>query len=346
MEYADKLEASGMGLPELLNLTPSALNMEYGMKRGHIARFTDRTTVCGIMMPPSISSLPTARRRSSCSSFVTSRTYFDMDSSKSSPAHSVTGPDHQGESRKSFSSNSNARKEKSPTFSNGLKGTAPALPSESRFRGIVGSSSSIKDVASLSVLEKIFVEKVTPEHRPGVNLWNQADLKLPPPMKASDLWAKKPTIILCIRRPGCIMCRAQAHQLYSRKPIFDAWGVQLVAVINEYLEREVQLFWPRFWGGMILLDKNREFFKALGGGILPKESFFTGFIFNRVAWTNYQRAKAMEIESNFSGKGSIKGGLLILRAGRGGVAYQFMERNFGDWAPLEELFKVCETLHQ
>jgi hypothetical protein len=36
------------------------------------------------------------------------------------------------------------------------------------------------------------------------------------------------------------MCRAEAHQLYSRKPIFDAMGIQLVACLNEHIDAEVQ----------------------------------------------------------------------------------------------------------
>lgn len=35
------------------------------------------------------------------------------------------------------------------------------------------------------------------------------------------------------------MCRAEAHQLYSRKTIFDALGFQLVAVLHEQIESEV-----------------------------------------------------------------------------------------------------------
>jgi hypothetical protein len=37
----------------------------------------------------------------------------------------------------------------------------------------------------------------------------------------------------------CIMCRAEAHQLYSRKPIFDSLGFQLFAVLHEEIESEV-----------------------------------------------------------------------------------------------------------
>lgn len=35
------------------------------------------------------------------------------------------------------------------------------------------------------------------------------------------------------------MCRAEAHQLYAKKPIFDALGIRLFAVLHEYIESEV-----------------------------------------------------------------------------------------------------------
>ncbi|MCO5603649.1 hypothetical protein L7F22_057800 [Adiantum nelumboides] len=337
MEYADKLEASGKGLPELLNLSPSMLSTQYGMKRGHVARFVDRAMACGILMPPSLTPVPTSRRRSS------SRFSKDSDSYKSSPNRPFSGTTS---SVKSFNSVSDVGRDKFVATVGSFKGIVAAVPPEPRFCGFISPSPVAQDVAPLSVLDKISLQKITPEYRPGTDSWSQGELKLPPPMKASDIWALKPSIIFCIRRPGCVMCRAEAHQLYSRKPIFDALGVQLVAVVNELIEPEVKSFWPRFWGGMILVDKNRDFFKALGGGVLPKEGFLTGFLLNPVARANYQRAKATGIEFNFNGEGSIKGGLLILRPGKGGVAYQFMERNFGDWAPLEEVLEVCGKLHQ
>lgn len=142
----------------------------------------------------------------------------------------------------------------------------------------------------------------------------------------------------------CVMCRAEAHQLYSRKPIFDAMGIQLMAVINEHIDAEVRAFWPRYWGGIVVVDEQREFFKALGQGELPREGFVTGFLLNAAAKANYKRAKATGVEGNYTGEGTIKGGLFIMRPGNGGVAYQFIERNFGDWAPLEEVLEVCGNI--
>ncbi|XP_060212287.1 uncharacterized protein LOC132639921 [Lycium barbarum] len=43
MQYADKLEESGNSLTELLNLSTVDFTSKFGMKRGHVARFTDKT---------------------------------------------------------------------------------------------------------------------------------------------------------------------------------------------------------------------------------------------------------------------------------------------------------------
>jgi hypothetical protein len=94
----------------------------------------------------------------------------------------------------------------------------------------------------------------------------------------------------------------------------------------------------------MVVDENRDFFKALGQGNLPKEGFITGFLLNSVARANYKRAQETGIEGNLKGEGTIKGGLYIMRPGNGGVAYQFVERNFGDWAPLEEVLDVCGNI--
>lgn len=107
---------------------------------------------------------------------------------------------------------------------------------------------------------------------------------------------------------------------------------------------QVKDFWPRYWGGVVLFDQGMDFFKALGGGQLLKDKFISGFVFNPRAIANYKRAKAMGMENNFKGEGEIKGGLFIVGTGKSGIAYQFIERNFGDWAPLAEVIEICSQL--
>lgn len=56
-------------------------------------------------------------------------------------------------------------------------------------------------------------------------------------LKCDDLIPKSYYWLWCSCR--CVMCRSEAHQLYARKPIFDAHGIQLVVCVNEHIDAEV-----------------------------------------------------------------------------------------------------------
>ncbi|CAK9257300.1 unnamed protein product [Sphagnum jensenii] len=335
MQYADKLEASGRNLPELLNTQPSVLTSEYGMKRGHVARFVDRASACGIEMPSTLS-LP-ARKRTLAHQGM-HMTYNKNNNNNDGKSSSIIKSGFQDPVvLRKIAGAPTARK---GIYSAGPTNSAHCCAMPSPYLGP-------EEVTPLSVLEKIMIQKLTPEHKNGNNPFKASQpIKLPPPSKASELWANQPTLILCLRRPGCVMCRSEAHQLYARKPIFDAMGIQLVVCLNEHIDAEVRAFWPRYWGGIVVEDEKREFFKALGGGRLNEENVFRGFLFNATTRANWKRARATGIDNSSTGEASIKGGLYIIRAGNGGVAYQFVERNFGDWAPLEEVLNVCGEIQQ
>lgn len=93
-----------------------------------------------------------------------------------------------------------------------------------------------------------------------------------------------------------------------------------------------------------MLDAKKELFRALGGGELMRDKFLSGFVLNPRALANYKRAKGMGLKQNFKGQGEIKGGLFVIGSGRSGVAYHFVETNFGDSAPLPDLIQICTQL--
>lgn len=321
MQYGDKLEATQKCLPEILSLSSADLSAQFGMKRGHTARFTDRTSACAAdPLPPSYNLPP--RRRNTIST-VGSGKLSSMKKNSNGVYYSASE-----QSMASFKNNDGYM----------FKGIVAAVPEEPRACGCVSSSPIVENVAPYSSIENVSVQRLAPEYKIGLERLIKTKT---PPMKASEIWREKPAILLCIRRPGCIMCRAEAHQLYSKKPIFDALGVQLYAVLHEHIQSEVKDFWPRYWGGVVLFDRGQEFFKALGGGKLLKDKFISGFLLNPRAIANYKRAKAIGVDQNFKGEGEIKGGLFIVGRGKNGIAYQFIERNFGDWAPLAEVIEIC-----
>ncbi|KAI4339427.1 hypothetical protein MLD38_024374 [Melastoma candidum] len=331
LQYGNRLESSGMSLPDLLSMSNGDLMSQFGFKRGHMARFLDRTGPCIESLPKSLSS----RTRGSLSSPAPGYTKMRQSMTRSSTSSmSING----GKSLEQ--SLSDLKLKEGHVF----KGIVAAGPAEPRVCGCVNPPPTVVDqVAPYSTIKDISVQKLAPEHK--VRMERLVKTRTPP-MKASDLWREKAAVLLCIRRPGCIMCRAEAYQLYLRKPIFDALGVQLFAVLHEYIESEVNDFWPRYWGGAVLYDRSMEFFKALGGGNLLKDKFIPGFLMNPRAIANYMRAKAMGMEMTLRGEGEVKGGLLVVGSGRTGIAYQFIERNFGDRAPIAEVIEICSKLQE
>ncbi|CAN0923490.1 Peroxiredoxin-like 2A [Linum grandiflorum] len=335
MFYADRVEASGKSLQELLALSNAEMASRFAMKRGHVARFLDRTTACTEpLSKPDPVRKPHHQTPSRSDSLL--KSFGSVTSRKMATAARYSA---------SYTYNDRSIEQSLADFKikDGyvFKGVIASRPAEPRACGCIAAPPVVDQVAPISAIENITVQKLTPEYKIGMERLVKSK---GPPMKASELWRDKPAVFLCIRRPGCIMCRAEAHQLYARKPIFDAMGVQLFAVLHEYIESEVQDFWPRYWGGVVLLDRGLEFFKALGGGSLLKDKFITGFVFNPRAISNYKRAKAMGLDQNFRGEGEIKGGLFIVGRKKSGIAYQFVERNFGDWAPIAEVFEICTKL--
>ncbi|KAB5538302.1 hypothetical protein DKX38_015835 [Salix brachista] len=103
-------------------------------------------------------------------------------------------------------------------------------------------------------------------------------------------------------------------------------------------EHIVKGFWPRYWGGVVLFDRSMEFFKAFGGGQLLKDKLISGFIFNPELLQITSVQKLWELIKTLKEK--VKGGLFIVGRDKCGIAYQFIERNFGDWAPEAEVVAI------
>lgn len=66
MNYADRMEASGIGLINLMTTKPAELVSKFGMRKTHVATFVDTSISCGIQMPPDLElpTGPSGRRRS------------------------------------------------------------------------------------------------------------------------------------------------------------------------------------------------------------------------------------------------------------------------------------------
>lgn len=206
MEYADTLEASGKTLSELLSTNPAELTREYKMKRGHVARFLDRGSACAIQLPRDLvlpaRKVTAAHHGGSPMSPPRSRPMSLPKERNQDPTPEFGHPSvRMVESQESKTPVVlQPTSTQPPPSSKGIFSAPSATP---RLCGLVKPGGLKEEVSSLGTLENIMVQKIAPQHSKGVNPFNnKGPIQLPPPSKASELWADKPTLILCLRRPG------------------------------------------------------------------------------------------------------------------------------------------------
>eukprot|EP00884_Botryococcus_braunii_P005731 jgi/Botrbrau1/15159/Bobra.0149s0026.2 len=150
--------------------------------------------------------------------------------------------------------------------------------------------------------------------------------------------------MLCIW--NAVLCRAEAKRLWQGlKPKLDDLGVGLACVAHEWIEPEIKAFnTEEYWGGDVYLDKEKAFFKALGGGKVRKGNLLAFLNPASRVWKNVKEAKEVGVpESNLTGDGVTMGGLMVVRQGSGGVEYAFIEETFGDHADHDEVLAAAKA---
>ncbi|KAJ1658758.1 hypothetical protein IWQ61_002050 [Dispira simplex] len=162
----------------------------------------------------------------------------------------------------------------------------------------------------------------------------------PSTITSDSLWQNKPALLFIVRRPGCVFCREEALSLAQhRTTIENQWGLQMVAIVHE--ELGALEFQQEFWKGPLYLDADKSMFKALGQGQLRWCSSLN--IANPTVFLHGARASQKGVKGNFKGEGRILGGLYVVKAGEGGVVYEYKEKIFGDHAPIEQVLEACQT---
>ncbi|KAL7163678.1 hypothetical protein ACSBR2_039739 [Camellia fascicularis] len=210
MQYGDRPEASAKCLPKLLGLSTGDLSTQFGIKRGHIARFTDRTIACAAAPLPPSCALPSRRTTTLPTSNSIYKSEFisvnsiKMQSMTRSPARSSTNYDASAEQ-----SMVDLKIKDGHIF----KGIVAAAPAEPRACGCVQPPPIVDNVAPYSAIENISIQKLTPEYKIGTECLVKTKT---PPMKALELWRDKPAVLVCIRRQGNFsICSAYWHSIIS-----------------------------------------------------------------------------------------------------------------------------------
>ncbi|ETN74155.1 hypothetical protein NECAME_13174 [Necator americanus] len=121
-------------------------------------------------------------------------------------------------------------------------------------------------------------------------------------LQASSLFSKGPTMVMAVRRPGCMLCRKEAAELSTLEPNMKAAGINLIAVVHE--TKGVNDFKPYF-KGEVYFDKERHFYGP-NQRWLP---LWMGFL--RVgSYVNIYKARQAGYHGNTDGEGRLLGGEL------------------------------------
>lgn len=148
---------------------------------------------------------------------------------------------------------------------------------------------------------------------------------------------------MAVRRPGCVLCRAQAQRLWAAREQFEAAGYKVVCIVHEWIEREVKAFTPEYWAGPVYLDTTKQLYKLLHGGEVRKGSLAAFLNPFSQAWKNVRAAKKEVKDSNMVGDGVTMGGMIAIAKGGAGVEL-FPELEFGEYPPMEKVLATCRKL--
>mmetsp|Transcript_120330 Transcript_120330/g.169302 ORF Transcript_120330/g.169302 Transcript_120330/m.169302 type:complete len:144 (+) Transcript_120330:70-501(+) len=141
------------------------------------------------------------------------------------------------------------------------------------------------------------------------------------------------------------MCREEAKEDEYRA----AGATRVVALVKEDVDKEVEEFRKDFWPEEVFMDKDRGFYKALGGGEVWEPIGIFGFLAillnpfssNRLK-ANIKRNQAKKLPSNMVGEGFVAGGCYVLNKS-GEPVFAHLEENFGDHAKPEDIIDALKN---
>ncbi|CAJ0939668.1 unnamed protein product, partial [Mesorhabditis belari] len=145
-------------------------------------------------------------------------------------------------------------------------------------------------------------------------------------VEASTLF-KGPTMVMAVRRPGCILCRREAAHLSELKPLLDEKKIGLMAVVHE--SKGVNELKPYFKGD-VYYDAEKSFYGP-NQRWLP---LWMGFL--RVnTYLNVWRSKQEGFHGNMDGEGRLLGGVYLIDGDR--LVWHHLEKEWGDAANIDEV---------
>jgi len=157
------------------------------------------------------------------------------------------------------------------------------------------------------------------------------------------------TMVLVVRRPGCLFCREQALSLSVLAAQLDmVQDFGIIGVIKEtgVDDKGIAEFYNTYFNYQLYCDKSYAFYNALGDRKVGVQFALNPLALLDVLCMSYTRLSAKGVEGNFSmlGEGFTQGGLIFFDAnGRPKYAY---EEQTGKDLPIKHLAAVVNAIRR
>ncbi len=155
-----------------------------------------------------------------------------------------------------------------------------------------------------------------------------------------DLWSEKPTILLFLRRLGCMICRTYAAQMEQLRPLIEKKGGQVICMSFEFFgegsDEDRSFEKIGFWKGPIYTIDKSVYAELFG-----RKGLMDGF-FGLLDMNKEAVAKSKDTPGNFKGDGFQLGGQFVVNT-EGVVVFEHRQKLFGDDASFEELYDAISS---
>ncbi|KJH51212.1 hypothetical protein DICVIV_02577 [Dictyocaulus viviparus] len=155
-------------------------------------------------------------------------------------------------------------------------------------------------------------------------------------VEASSLFSANPTLVMAVRRPGCILCRKEAAEISFLKPILKAKGINMIAVVHEIKGSND---FKSYFDGNVYFDKDGSIQRHFYGPNQRWLPLWMGLL--RInSYVNIYKAKKAGFNGNMDGEGRLLGGVYLVANGK--LLYAHLEKEWGDAVNIDDLRRFIE----
>ncbi|XP_037030558.1 prostamide/prostaglandin F synthase-like isoform X2 [Bradysia coprophila] len=157
-------------------------------------------------------------------------------------------------------------------------------------------------------------------------------------VKLDSLWKESTTVIIFLRRFGCVFCRQSAMEISKLVPTLQKNNVRLFAVGLEDFGYE-EFVQGNYFKGDLYIDVDEASYKEIG---YKKYSTFGVLmsLLHKTARNAIAKSRSDGLPGNLAGNGLQTGGTLIVSDGGTKILMDYRQTNPADHAENSEILKA------